>query len=147
MGYLWKIYTAGTYFTRPSVVTVAANLNSGVVGGRCVGFWKYFYCSSCCLSIFNHENGSQSSHIKRAFTSKSCFVKVKVLLISFFVCLRFFNHNLHLFAEVTHSGCQDDVRGCVVGGRLSLGRRQEGCWVIWLGWKEVRSDFPKLAWE
>ena len=42
MGYLWKIYTSGTYFTQPSVVTVAANLNSGVVGGRCVAFGNTF---------------------------------------------------------------------------------------------------------
>ena len=76
IGYLWKIYAAETYFTRPPVVTVVTNLNSCVVGGRCVPFWKYIYFSSSCLSKFNHENGSESSHIKRAFTSKSCFVKV-----------------------------------------------------------------------
>ena len=34
-----------------------------------------------------------------------------------------------------------------MGGRWSQGRREEGCWVMWLGWKEVRSDLPKLVWE
>ena len=62
--------------------------------------------------------------------------------------LRFANFSfclsLHLFAEVAPSASPDDVGGCVVGRRWSRGRGERS-WGVWLGWKGVGSDLPKLG--
>ena len=98
----------------------------------------YFNYSSCCLSDFMRT--AHRVHRSNVLSRQS----LRFANFSFFVCLRFLNHTLHLFAEVAPSASPDDVGGCVVGRRWS-GRRGEGSWGVWLGWKGVGSDLPKVG--